>query len=48
MILEKLLESDAYERYKFMEGAVWMGKKNLEETEALCENYNEIVTDMEK
>ena len=33
--LERLVESDSLERYKFMEGAVWCCRKILREVETL-------------
>jgi hypothetical protein len=37
------MESDSYERFKFMEGAVWMGKTCVEHSELLCNEFFEAV-----
>ena len=34
--LERIKESEDYERAKYMEGAVWMGKKISNEIERVC------------
>ena len=43
--LERLVESDSLERYKFMEGAVWCRRKILREVETLSIRCKEVISE---
>ena len=43
--LERLVESDSLERYKFMEGAVWCCRRVLRDVETLSVRCKEVVTE---
>jgi hypothetical protein len=41
--LEKYRNSEDYERAKFMEGAVWMARKSVGESEKMCQRADELL-----